>query len=103
MFRYEREFNHGHRSCLKRIHEQDVSPSSPMVLCVSSVDLPIDDKGKTRVIELTDGWYRIRAECDSVLREALGRGKLGVGVKIGITGARVRLQPFLLRHVTLDG
>lgn len=74
-----------------------------MVLCVSSVDLPIVDEGKTRVIELTDGWYRIRAECDMVLGEALGRGKLRVGVKIGTTGVRVRFQPFLLRHVTLDG
>lgn len=41
------------------------------------------------VIELTDGWYRIAAEVDEVLALAIRRGKLRVGAKIGISGARV--------------
>lgn len=35
--RYEREFNHGHRSAIKRILDGDASPSSMMVLCVSAI------------------------------------------------------------------
>jgi breast cancer 2 susceptibility protein len=42
------------------------------------------------VIELTDGWYRVSAEVDDVLAQAIQRGKLRVGIKLGIYGARVR-------------
>ncbi|RUP24650.1 BRCA2, oligonucleotide/oligosaccharide-binding, domain 1-domain-containing protein [Jimgerdemannia flammicorona] len=41
---YEREINHAHRSAIKRIIEQDDTPSKHMVLCVSDI---IDEDRKT--------------------------------------------------------
>ena len=72
-----------------------------MILCVSQLlwdDPPDDGYGHddavamTQVIvgvELTDGWYRIRAQIDPTLKSACERGKLTVGSKLAITGARV--------------
>lgn len=45
-------------------------------------------------LELSDGWYRIRSNVDETLRGAVGRGKVGVGWKVGVQGARV--GPFVL-------
>lgn len=47
-------------------------------------------------LELTDGWYRIRSAIDTVLSRAVARGKLRVGCKLAIFGARVRPLVFLL-------
>lgn len=71
-FRYEREVNNGHRSALKKILEGDAHPSSPLVLCISSIHLRRNSEPDTNVfstsnaaesstvasVELTDGWYR---------------------------------------------
>lgn len=69
LFRYERELNHGHRSAIKRILEGDSPPSTPMVLCISSVCSNGDSEASHQLvassstvngaavkIELTDGW-----------------------------------------------
>lgn len=60
--------NHGHRSTIKKILEGDASPSSMMILCISSIDSSyVVESGtcfettsgakKTAVkVELTDGW-----------------------------------------------
>lgn len=50
-------------------------------------------------LELTDGWYRIRANIDATLKSACERGKLSVGTKLAISGARVRFQ--LLSNICL--
>lgn len=68
-----------------------------MVLCVSQIrwDEPSDDSGAdpdTLVIvglELTDGWYRIRTNVDRTLKSACERGKIVVGSKIAVMGAKV--------------
>jgi hypothetical protein len=103
---YEREHNQGHRSCLKRILEGDSPASASMVLCVASFGLqtaPVPEPGqrdsfpvgmKVPVLELTDGWYRIKATVDVTLARAWERGKLRVGCKIACSGVRVSLQPF---------
>lgn len=71
-----------------------------MILCVSLLlwddpeDVYGENDGSTQVIvglELTDGWYRIRANIDKTLKSACERGKLIVGSKLAITGARVSL------------
>lgn len=46
-------------------------------------------------IQLSDGWYRINAGADAPLTRAIERGKLRVGSKVAVSGARVRLL-----HVT---
>lgn len=94
---YEREINRAQRSAVKRIQEQDSPPSLPMILCVSAIinspaDPASDGENATerQALELTDGWYTIRANVDAPLSRALKSGKLRVGCKIGIAGAKVR-------------
>ena len=38
---------------------------------------------------LTDGWYKIRAKTDQALARAARKGKIRVGRKLGVIGARV--------------
>lgn len=84
-----------------------------MVLCVSQIrwDDPPDvdtlKEGEEPVIvivglELTDGWYRIRANVDGTLKSACERGKIVVGSKLAISGARVRLFLFLRERAFAD-
>lgn len=88
--------NLSHRSAIKRIQEQDSSPSLPMILCVCAI-LPGEQQeaedGKTiqgnPILELTDGWYRIRSNTDPTLTRAIQAKKLKVGYKIAIAGAKV--------------
>ncbi|GAA5898352.1 hypothetical protein JCM8208_006954 [Rhodotorula glutinis] len=101
-YRYEREINRAERSAIKRIQERDSPASLPMVLCVSQVrwgDPPDEaDNGSLVVVglELTDGWYRIRTNVDETLRRACERGKLVVGSKVAVSGAK-------LDSITTDG
>jgi breast cancer 2 susceptibility protein len=43
-------------------------------------------------VELTDGWYSIRAYLDPELTRHLARGRLFVGQKLRICGAKVKPQ-----------
>ncbi|KAI7741842.1 hypothetical protein M8C21_003275 [Ambrosia artemisiifolia] len=94
-YRYEREVNNAHRSALKRILEGDAPPSSPLVLCIASVQLKCNAEPdiepshatESSSIELTDGWYSIKALLDDLLLKQLVSGKLFVGQKLRICGA----------------
>ncbi|KAK9053973.1 hypothetical protein SSX86_025048 [Deinandra increscens subsp. villosa] len=94
-YRYEREVNNGHRSALKRILEGDAPPSSPLVLCIASIQLKCDAEPDTETsnvtesssLELTDGWYSIKALLDELLLKQLVSGQLFVGQKLRICGA----------------
>ncbi|CAE6399509.1 unnamed protein product [Rhizoctonia solani] len=86
LYRYEREINRAERPAIRRIQERDASPAQPIVLCVSDVQIGNDEKVE---IELTDGWYRIRTTADKALARAVKKGKLVVGRKIAVTGARL--------------
>ncbi|XP_022159315.1 protein BREAST CANCER SUSCEPTIBILITY 2 homolog B-like isoform X2 [Momordica charantia] len=101
-YRYEREVNQGHRSAIKRILEGDTPPSMMLVLCVSAIRLNYksraqacssmmsgSDHGEGAKIELTDGWYSIDALLDGPLSKQLVTGKLFVGQKLRIWGARL--------------
>ena len=67
-----------------------------MVLCVSKVvwmkgqlnsDGSVEDVPE---LEVTDGWYRLRAEVDAPLARAIRRGVIRTGRKIGVVDAKVR-------------
>ncbi|KAH6787036.1 hypothetical protein C2S52_006588 [Perilla frutescens var. hirtella] len=100
-YRYEREVNHGHRSLIKKIMDGDAQPSSMMVLCVSSIGQDYDPQcGNQSVpqeggyanasrIELTDGWYSVKALLDELLSQKLASGKLFLGQKLRIWGAKL--------------
>jgi breast cancer 2 susceptibility protein len=69
-----------------------------MILCISDIlggYSPPEDAApaaSTPKLEVTDGWYKLRAEVDQPLINAITRGKLRIGMKIAISGARVRLS-----------
>ncbi|CAE6514695.1 unnamed protein product [Rhizoctonia solani] len=86
LYRYEREINRAERPAIRRIQEHDASPAQPMVLCVSYVRIGNDEEAE---IELTDGWYCIRTTADKALARAAKKGKLAVGRKIAVAGARI--------------
>jgi breast cancer 2 susceptibility protein len=63
-----------------------------MVLCVSAIiDSPVNQLADG-TNELTDGWYIIRANIDAPICRALKKGKLRLGYKIAISGAKVCMQ-----------
>ena len=88
--RYEREFGAAQRPIVQRIQEHDSSPSLPMVLCVSAIHRRTDEGHSQPYLELTDGWYRISAEVDACLVRAVDHGRIRVGRKLAISGAKVR-------------
>lgn len=101
LYRYEREVHRAQRSCLKRIQEHDSSPSRPMVLLVAKIleeENEVQDRSgqvvvrKETILELSDGWYRIQAQVDSVLAQACQRGQLRVGHKLAVMGATLDAQ-----------
>ncbi|WOO83816.1 Breast cancer type 2 susceptibility [Vanrija pseudolonga] len=117
-YRYEREFGAAQRSIVRRIQEHDSSPSLPMILCVSGIHHPppaANDDGepvKQRpYLVLTDGWYEIRAATDDCLARAILKGKIKIGRKLGISGARLDsssdgsdvLEAFEKSNLTLTG
>ena len=94
--RYERELNSGCRPPLRKIAAQDAPAAFPMVLCVSNIFwLPasVTDDGQHvepyPELEVTDGWYRLRARGDLAMVKAIRKGVIRVGRKIGVAGARV--------------
>lgn len=106
IYRYERELSGGKRPPLRLIATGDAPPSCPMTLCVSDIIWPTEAEGSQTEsdsghpsardisslpeIELTDGWYRLRAEIDFTLTRAIERGVLRIGRKISLATARVR-------------
>lgn len=95
-YRFEREISQAQRPIVRRIQEHDSSPSLPLVLCVCAIRHPppqTNDKGIAIPIkpylELTDGWYKIIAEIDDCMHRAVEKGKIVVGRKLAISGAKV--------------
>lgn len=69
-----------------------------MVLCVSDILWSgggvTDDGLKIEPypeLELTDGWYRLRAQVDLPMARAVSRNVIKVGRKLGFAGAKVGL------------
>ncbi|GFR93052.1 breast cancer type 2 susceptibility protein [Elysia marginata] len=85
-YRYDREVDACHRSAIKKIVERDDTPSKRMVLCVASIDRQASAQP---ILELTDGWYSIRAQIDSVLSGLVSSNRLRPGVKIITSGAEL--------------
>jgi breast cancer 2 susceptibility protein len=94
-YRYEREIGSAQRPIIRRIQEHDSSAAVPMVLIVSAIrrsGLVQSNEQRTVTrpfLELTDGWYRINAEIDDCLARAVDRGRIRVGRKLAVCGAKV--------------
>ncbi|KAJ3088133.1 Breast cancer 2, early onset, partial [Physocladia obscura] len=97
LYRYQVEYCEGKRTCLKKIAEGDMASEGLMVLCVA--DIFIDgtsvcesgykpSSSRNILLELTDGWYSLKAQIDEVLCRAVQRNKISVGQKLFIFGAQ---------------
>lgn len=60
-----------------------------MILCVADIRLCESEKGSTKIMELTDGWYSIDAPCDVAMMRMIENGKVFVGIKLAISGAEL--------------
>ncbi|KAK9831095.1 hypothetical protein WJX74_003332 [Apatococcus lobatus] len=96
--RYEREVNQGQSPWLKRVLEQDVPASHAMVLRVARILLPPPDQQSAAQgpqkpqLQLTDGWYGVRANLDAPLTGLVQSGHISVGCKLRICGAELQGQ-----------
>ncbi|KAG6837644.1 hypothetical protein H0H93_004920 [Arthromyces matolae] len=84
LYRYERELHQGKRPPLRLITTRDASAAYPMVLCISDIFSPSSHETE---IEVTDGWYRLRAQIDAPMVRAVRRGHIRIGRKIALAGA----------------
>ncbi|CAH2225099.1 breast cancer type 2 susceptibility [Pelobates cultripes] len=102
-YRYDVEIDQTRRSAIRKIMERDDSSAKTLVLCISRVitqggnatnprsdkNEPADTKPGAAVIEVTDGWYGIKALLDPALTALLHSGKLFIGQKIITHGAEL--------------
>ena len=106
--RYDIEVDNSHRSALKRIVERDDTPSRTLILLLSRIitksneqpPIPADSLEAEQAtectvimcgtqVEVSDGWYGLRANIDAPLSELLRRGRLRVGQKLIVHGAEL--------------
>ncbi|XP_073899688.1 breast cancer type 2 susceptibility protein isoform X4 [Castor canadensis] len=105
-YRYDVEIDRSRRSAIKKIMEMDDTPAKTLVLCVSdiiSLSTSISeacsnqtsgvDTKNVATIELTDGWYAVKALLDPPLLALLKSGRLTVGKKIIMHGAELVGSP----------
>ncbi|XP_036027806.1 breast cancer type 2 susceptibility protein [Onychomys torridus] len=105
-YRYDVEIDSSSRSALKKILERDDTAAKTLVLCVSDVISPSTSVSETSgskssgadpksldTIELTDGWYAVKAQLDPPLVALVKSGRLTVGQKIITYGAELVGSP----------
>ncbi|XP_044760230.1 breast cancer type 2 susceptibility protein-like [Coccinella septempunctata] len=84
-YRYLREIYNAERPALRKIYEMDDVPQKRIILCISNVIKNGDDIE----LELTDGWYCIRAIIDDLLCYQINMQRIKIGSKLIITGAEL--------------
>ncbi|NWX29753.1 BRCA2 protein, partial [Notiomystis cincta] len=100
-YRYDLEVDKSKRSAIKKIMERDDAAGKALVLCISKIislntvvspsssNKNLESKKTAALIEVTDGWYGIRALLDPPLKAFLDRRRLTVGQKIIVYGAEL--------------
>ncbi|XP_065534484.1 breast cancer type 2 susceptibility protein [Lathamus discolor] len=100
-YRYDLEVDKSKRSAIKKITERDDAAGKTLVLCISKIvslntvvspsgsNKNVESKKAAAIIEVTDGWYGIRALLDPPLKAFLHRRRLAVGQKIIVHGAEL--------------
>ncbi|XP_029849611.2 uncharacterized protein LOC8027232 isoform X1 [Ixodes scapularis] len=84
-YRYDVEIDHSTRSALRKILERDDIASGTLILCVSGISR---EENALRV-EVTDGWYGLRAEFDEPLSKLVFENRIFVGQKLITSGADI--------------
>ena len=107
MYRYEREINQSRRPILRKVLERDSPPTVPMILLVSAVrsfgilfeedeeneeNEAVKEKCKnfySAEIEVSDGWYSIRAVLDEELSSHLRANRIRLGSKMFVQNCQL--------------
>ena len=107
MYRYEREINQSRRPILRKVLERDSPPTVPMILLVSAVRsfgilLEEDEENEenegvkekcknfySAEIEVSDGWYSIRAVLDEELSSHLRANRIRPGSKMFVQNCQL--------------
>ena len=104
MYRYEREINQSRRPILRKVLERDSPPTVPMILLVSAVrsfgilfeedeeNEGVKEKCKnfySAEIEVSDGWYSIRAVLDEELSSHLRANRIRLGSKMFVQNCQL--------------
>ena len=84
--RFDKEVAQAKRSALRAILQHDASPKRLTFYCVSQV-LSRD------TVELTDGWYAVKALLDDALAYHLRVKRIKVGTKLAVCNARLEGGP----------
>ncbi|XP_005387775.1 PREDICTED: breast cancer type 2 susceptibility protein isoform X3 [Chinchilla lanigera] len=105
-YRYDMEIDRNRRSAIKKIMERDDTAAKTLVLCLSDIvssntntsetlsnKTSNADAKKVAVVELTDGWYAVKAQLDPPLSALVKNGRLAVGQKIIVHGAELVGSP----------
>ncbi|CAL1541595.1 unnamed protein product, partial [Lymnaea stagnalis] len=78
-YRYDREIDACQRSAIKKCLEGDDTFCKRLVLCVATV---VRNGDGQFTVELTDGWYPIKAQFDQRLTDLVARKKIVPGYKL---------------------
>ena len=81
--RYKKEFVQKKWSCIHNLFMLEVHCSHRMILLVTKIT-------GTNTIELSDGWYTIRAQLDKLLVEKLSLGKIHIGKKLCVSMGQIQ-------------
>ncbi|KAG9491931.1 hypothetical protein GDO78_000435 [Eleutherodactylus coqui] len=93
-YRYDVEIDNYRRSAVRKIMERDDTAAKTLVLCISRI-LTLgnremsDTKQSSAVLEVTDGWYGLKALLDPALTCLLQKGRMFIGQKIVVHGAEL--------------
>jgi breast cancer 2 susceptibility protein len=87
LYRYDCEINLAKRSFLRLAVEGDGAVNGHVVMCVASIS--VLEKSEALSLELTDGWYVIKAEMDLHLEMMIKSGKLYPGQKLHVQGCKI--------------
>ncbi|KIJ53490.1 hypothetical protein M422DRAFT_154724 [Sphaerobolus stellatus SS14] len=118
-YRYNREIGGASRPALRLITTRDAPAAVPMILCISDIfwaEEYVDKDNKLvpahPTLEVTDGWYRLRAEVDEALARAVRNQIIKTGRKIAVCGAKLEsikkdgveiLEAYGDSHLVLSG
>jgi breast cancer 2 susceptibility protein len=95
-YRYEKEVRCGMRSSVRKVLNKDVSSTTTMILCVSMIHATEEGskasssthgRSQHTIIELTDGWYGVKAVVDGQMKAKLEKGIIQPGTKIVVCNA----------------
>ena len=94
-YRYKQEITEGLRSPLRKILNRDIAASKMMIVTVCRT---IHRPGTTtepaqgnflKTLEVSDGWYSVKANLDEVLSEYVDKGLIKPGTKLLVSNARL--------------